>query len=308
MKHVGRYNATGRQLLRRKYWRDSKCPRCQCRNEDSTHILMCPEVSATETLADGVYNLEKELNKIRTHPAIANTILFTLFDRGNSSFQSNIPTNMNAEERDVLEAIETAAKEQDQIPFTYIFEGHIVKKWGFAQEIAYRKSGNKNRSGKTWSKKIVKLLYGITRDMWNHRNNRLYDNTTASTSLKRRKAVLREVRTHIQIGVSTIRNKDKKTICMDMDTLKKWTTPMLEAWLRHIVVLRKRSSVHNLKEKFDGKNEADDDLYLQRAENLKRFSIPKFQRWRLKHHESTMAQYVRSTETLKRQLKKRRLI
>ena len=171
---------------------------------------MCPEVSATETLADGVYNLEKELNKIRTHPAIANTILFTLFDRGNSSFQSNIPTNMNAEERDVLEAIETAAKEQDQIPFTYIFEGHIVKKWGFAQEIAYQKSGNKNRSGKTWSKKIVKLLYGITRDMWNHRNNRLYDNTTASTSLKRRKAVLREVRTHIQIGVSTIRNKDKK--------------------------------------------------------------------------------------------------
>ena len=308
MKHVGRYNATGRQLLRRKYWRDSKCPRCQCRNEDSTHILLCTEVSATETFADGVYNLEVELNKLRTHPAIATTILFTLFDRGNSSFQSNIPTSVPAEESEIFEAIEMAASEQDQIPFEYIFEGHIVKKWNYAQAMAYRKTGNNHRSGKIWAKKIVKLLYGITRDMWNHRNKRLYDNTTASTSLKRRKTVLREVRTHIRIGFSTIRNKDKKTICMDMATLKKWTTPMLEAWLRHIVVLRKRSGVHNLKEKFDGKNDTDDDLYIQRAENLKRFSIPKFRRWRLKHHESTVAQYVRSTETLTRQLKKRRLI
>ena len=163
-----------------------------------------------ETLADGVYNMEKELRKMRAHPTIANTLLYTLYDRGNSSFQSNIPTNNNTEETDVFEAIQTAAKEQEHIPFTYIIEGHIVKRWSVAQDIVYRRSGNKNRSGKIWARKLVKLFYGITRDMWSHRNNRLYENTTASTSLKRRKAVLREVRTHIKIGFSAIRNKDKK--------------------------------------------------------------------------------------------------
>ena len=308
MKHVGRYNATGRQLLRRKYWQDSKCPRCNCCNEDSNHVLVCPDVTAMETLADGICNVEHELKKMRTHPAIAETLLFTLYDRGRSSFHSNIPTNDNEEDVEVFRAIWTAAQEQDQIPFMYIFEGHIVKKWSIAQDIAYRMNGNKNRTGATWARKLVKMLYGITRDMWNHRNKHLYKNTTASTSLKRRKAVLREVRTHVKIGFSALRNKDRTTICTDMDTLKKWTTSMLEAWLRHIVVLRKRSGEQNLKEKFDGKKDTDDDLYIQRAENLKRFSIPKFRRWRLQHHEATMAQYVRSTETLKRQLKKRRLL
>ena len=93
-----------------------------------------------------------------------------------------------------------------------------------------------------------------------------------------------------------------------MGALRKWTTEMLESWLRHVVVLRKRAGVHNLKEMFDGKSDADGDLYIQRAENLKQFSTPKFQRWCLPHHEVTKAQYVRSTETLKRQLKRRQLI
>ena len=245
---------------------------------------------------------------MRTHPAIAETILFTLYDRGQSSFHSNIPTNEDEEETVVFEAIQTAAKEQDQLSFTYIFEGHIVKKWGIAQDIEYWKNGNNNRKGASWAKKLVKLLYGITREMWNHGNKRLYENTTASTSLKRRKAILREVQTHFKIGFSALRNKDRKTICTGIATLNKWTTSMLETWLQHIVVLHKRSSAQNLKERFDGKNDADDNLYIQRAENLKRFSIPKFRRWRLRHHEATVAQYVRSTETLKRQLKKRRLL
>ena len=61
MKHVGRYNATGRQLLRRKYWQDSKCPRCNCSNEDSQHVLTCPSIPALDTLSDGIYNMKHKL-------------------------------------------------------------------------------------------------------------------------------------------------------------------------------------------------------------------------------------------------------
>ena len=128
MKHVGRYNAMGRQLRRRNYWNDSKCPRCHRNNEDSDHIIMCPHVSATEELADHIYELESSLQRLHTHPSIATTLLNTLYDRGNSSFETNLPTLQNMDDTDMFQVLTQAAKEQDSIQFSYIFEGHIIKK------------------------------------------------------------------------------------------------------------------------------------------------------------------------------------
>ena len=83
---------------------------------------------------------------------------------------------------------------------------------------------------------------------------------------------------------------------------------MLEAWLRHVVNMQQRAGENNLKAMFDGTDSVDDNLYIQRSANLKRFSTSKFHQLRLQHHNETLVQYVRSTETLKRQLKKRRLL
>ena len=170
MKHVGQYNTTVRQLLRRKYWIDSKCPRCKCRNEDSNHIVIYLDATSMSKLADNIYNMEEDLKRIRTHPSIAKKKLYTLYDRGSSSFESNIPTQRSIDDSEIYHIITQAAKEQDQIPFTYIFEGHIVKKWSAAQDIAYQNNNNRNRLVKIWAQKEVRLLYKITQDMWRNRN------------------------------------------------------------------------------------------------------------------------------------------
>ena len=47
MKHVAQYNnPVVRQIHRREYWLDSKFPRCNSKNEDSTHVIMCPHATA----------------------------------------------------------------------------------------------------------------------------------------------------------------------------------------------------------------------------------------------------------------------
>ena len=79
------------------------------------------------------------------------------------------------------------------------------------------------------------MLYKITRKMWIHQNERLFKNKTASTSLKQSKAVMGEVKIHLKIVFSAIRNKGKKIICPDLATLKKWKTPMLEASLHSMI-------------------------------------------------------------------------
>ena len=58
MKHVARYNSVGRQLKQRQYWIDSKCPRCNAPNEDSTHVVFCSLASAVATFTASLRNLK----------------------------------------------------------------------------------------------------------------------------------------------------------------------------------------------------------------------------------------------------------
>lgn len=125
-------------------------------------------------LSDNIYSMEEDLKRMRTHPAIADTILYTLYDRGSSTFESNIPPQRNIANSEILNILVQAAREQDQIHFTYIFKGHIVKKWSAAQDIAFRNNKDRNHSGKTWARKLIKLLYKITREMWRNRYEKLY--------------------------------------------------------------------------------------------------------------------------------------
>ena len=112
-----------------------------------------------------------------------------------------------------------------------------------------------------------------------HRNDTLYNNQHTGVSYKRQKTILRAVKTQLRIEFHHIRHRDRQSICSDYKVLKKWTTQILEAWLKNVEVLRDKA----LSKDAHGDNEMDDipidDMYIERPENLKRFSIPKFHRW-----------------------------
>ena len=67
--------------------------------------------------ADNIYSMELDLLKLRTHPIILRTILDTLYDRGNTTFKSNLPWSHQLEETRIYNAIVSAAKDQDRIKF-----------------------------------------------------------------------------------------------------------------------------------------------------------------------------------------------
>ena len=117
MKHVARYNPVGRQLKRRKYWIDSKCPHCNAPNEDSTHVVFCPHASAVATLADSALAFETSLRSNSTHPLLLETLVMTVHDCGSTSFRDNIP-NQTEDTSDFLYGlICDAENDQDCIGF-----------------------------------------------------------------------------------------------------------------------------------------------------------------------------------------------
>ena len=305
-KHVSRFNPVGRQMKRREYWLDSRCPRCGCTDEDSNHIILCPHATSVAALADSALNLEYEMISISTHPIIVACFTMTVHDRGNATFQDHLPTMSDDTSPELHNLITQAAIEQDRIGYYPIFEGHISNKWRVAQDFAFREQPNCKRSSATWTKKFITQLYNMTRKMWKHRNDALFNKQQAGDSYKRRKMILNKVRTQLKIGFALLRIKDKKSTCTDYTKLKTWTTPMLEAWLKNINTLRERSHRYCHENIEDDYRIKKDDLYIERKEKMKRCSSPKFWRWRLKHHTTTLTQYIHSKLELERQFKRQR--
>ena len=131
---------------------------------------------------------------------------------------------------------------------------------------------------------------------------RYTDDKQRAYPLNTEKTILKGVKTHLRMGFAHVREGDQKMICEDYGKLKKWTTEMLEAWLRNVAVLRKRTNAVSIS--LDQPDNTQDDMYIQRSENLKCFSTPKFHRWRMKYCYETLDDYIHSKGGLRRQLEK----
>ena len=81
---------------------------------------------------------------------------------------------------------------------------------------------------------------------------------------------------------------------------------MLEAWLKNVTILQERSPSTSTEYITDTSHPEQNYIYIERSEKLKRFSIPKFHRWRMKHHHQMVVQCVHSTEEMTRQHKRQR--
>ena len=241
MKHVGRYNPTGQQMLRRKQWSDSHCPRCDEPDEDSTHTLMCGQQEATELRGDLVLRMSDNLQKYDTLDTLRATIILTILDEDDDQFTSHVPEYDETYPAEIHQLLIKAATNQDDIGCKNFFSGHISTSWKAAQEAYFRLDKKNRRNGSTWSKRLIKSIYQTARTMWDHRNAALFANTQCKISKKRWQALLEEVDHELQVGHKGIRKKDAKIICFDHETVKGWQSTSIETWLTHIRSTRQRN-------------------------------------------------------------------
>ena len=137
MKHVGRYNPMGRNLLRRQYWVDSKFPRCDAIDEDSYHVVTCLQPKAHKLRGDLILKTSEDIMKYGTAYDIPTTIVLTMFDNEDGSFTNNVPEFDDSYPYAIYLMIKQAAKEQDEIGRRNFFDGHILTAWLRAQESYY---------------------------------------------------------------------------------------------------------------------------------------------------------------------------
>ena len=302
-KHVGKYNSTGRNLLRRKYWSDSKCPRCNSADEDSSHVISCPQQDARELRGKLILQMSNDMIKYGTAYDVRQTIVLTMFDDDDGKFADNVPGFDDSYPHDIYIMIKKAAAAQDEIGRANFFDGHISSEWSTAQEAFYRAIPKCRRNGKTWAKRLVISIYKLTRKMWEHRNSVLFQNQSNTVSRKRRTAIMKDVEHELHVGAKGIRKKDALTICFEADTVTKWPTTSIETWLVHVRKMRKRSREQSLHHRFDGIDTEVDDNFRKRARTLSTSANYQFKSWRLKTHYETISNHLHSLKELHHDLK-----
>ena len=157
----------GVNMHRWKFWSDDKCPRCGT-VETTLHTVKCP--AADPNWETTLLELKKWLVKAQTAPTLCTAILAGL----RLWYDDTTPSGS--------EAMIRLLDYQSRIGWDSAIKGWISRHWQDHQE-KYLKGIKSRKSAKRWSTELIRKLWDIAWDQWEHRNGILHavENTKKST-------------------------------------------------------------------------------------------------------------------------------
>ena len=240
-KFVSKFSATGRNMKRWNKWTHSKCPRCNHNNEDTHHVIICPDEEAQETLRENIDKLDAWMDKYGTHPAVRYIITSTLHYRNTITFSESAEFFLDEDESNTAQLIRIACKEQDTIGYQNTLEGKLSKTWEPIQDKYYGITEEKSRSGLGWTTTLIKKLLFIVKDQWQHRNEVLHQQNKIKTSKKDIEQTKKEIEKEFEIGDDNILITDVGLFLLDIDDVIALPIEEQKAWLKSVYIARKRA-------------------------------------------------------------------
>jgi hypothetical protein len=153
----------GKFMKRWKLRQDDLCPRCG-QPEDSVHVWICHGEGADNLWEKSITNLEGWLNSRDSDPDLQHLVTSYL-----RSWRDDTASNSST-----TFLFEHIVHSQAGIGWRSFFEGWLAKEWTRAQQ-AYYSLIKSRRSGKRWTVELIKKLWDIAWDFWEHRNGVLQE-------------------------------------------------------------------------------------------------------------------------------------
>jgi hypothetical protein len=148
-----------------KLQKDNLCPRCGDL-EDAPHVWVCQGSGATEIW-------DKSLDKLEDWPKQwIQTLIFSIQLYLQSWRDGTTPTYSASS------LIQDLQHRQTRIGWHGFFEGWLVPEWTEVQQ-AYYKTIKSLRTGKRWTVALIKKMWEIMWDLWEHRNGVLHEKDNA---------------------------------------------------------------------------------------------------------------------------------
>ena len=221
IKHHSGNQATNKNMLRRKKRDTEACPRCSAPVEDSKHIITCPHPTATELWEKSLDHIEQWLQNSQTDPKISSIILSRLH---------SWRTNTDPEIFDGLPiTLDQLLFKQDNIGWEAAFRGCWSHGWAEAQE-QYFKTLKSRKSGRRWLAALIKKLWQVAWDMWEHRNGIIHDKEQGQLAL----ILKRDIQLEYSKGFSNLPSDLRQAARLPIDQVLKWSLKQQQNWLGRI--------------------------------------------------------------------------
>jgi hypothetical protein len=213
----------------------AKCPRCDS-EEDKTHVWKCRGSGADEIWMKSMAKLRRELTEAHTLPNLVDIIC----DRLTAWRYDSNPTVPISNFLGLRKLID----DQDKVGWQALLEGMPVAGWAEVQQnyLAWRKM---RRTGKRWLSSVIKKMWDVAWDLWDHRNGVLHDSDDNVASQLQRKAIEEE----FTLGPTTVMMEARQLFRPGIHRLIALPPAAQQAWLIRIRNSRIRyaelGAVHN---------------------------------------------------------------
>jgi hypothetical protein len=222
--------AIGKVMLQRDKWKHDHCPRCDLPELHTDHISTCQDPSASAQWKLSLAALKQWMADNKSMPEIQSAIILGL-DKWRSS---------SCIDPHITFSVHRAVRHQTKLGWNNLLKGFISPKWAQRQSDYYKKIGSK-RSGRTWAIALLKKLWGVSWDMWEHRNGVLHG--TELTASERRES--------IALRADIAAERSKGTVGLDPFAIglsnisdvvvQKWRIPQQKKWLKTMKIARQPS-------------------------------------------------------------------
>jgi hypothetical protein len=161
-KHVAGMCGVGKFMLHWKEWDHDNCPRCGS-PEDSTHVWLCSGQNTNEVWGRSLSVLRSWMASAHMDPELA-SLIFTSLNNWRYAVSFGVPPLRLA----------NLVQYQHTIGWGRFLKGWLSKEWQAIQQ-RYYDSLCMRRTGRRWTIALIKKLWNIAWDLWEHRINILHE-------------------------------------------------------------------------------------------------------------------------------------
>ena len=180
IKHTATRSAVGVEMVRRRKWRDPRCPRCGAAVESADHVLQCSHPEAKALWHEALARLDRWMALRHTQPTVARFILDHL--------RAWVEDTEYVAPFTSVPGLREAVTDQAQMGWTAAVMGFWSNHWAEIQQAHYRFLG-KRYSGRRWLALLIQQIWNTSWDQWEHRNAIYHANGALRLHAERQDAI-----------------------------------------------------------------------------------------------------------------------
>lgn len=185
---------TSRQNKRYGYQDNTKCPRCPCEMENTTHIIKCPSNDNNEMWEAEMNDLHVWMKEQDSSPEIIWWLLQAL-DKWRKDEEIELPSTLDDQLHTILE-------QQHSIGWKEMMEGYWHKGWRLIQERYWDRKRSK-KSPLVWASKLQQRIWYTLWRIWDLRNKIKHGDKEQEHSQERQDLQV-AIEQQWEIGISTL--------------------------------------------------------------------------------------------------------